>query len=297
MNAPEKLPHSPCTLGEGPIWDEENYSLIWVDITEGKVHELDVLEQRTRTLDVKDLVGSVALCDDGDLLIALKSGISLVDRKNGDIKKLLDPEEFLKDNRFNDGKCDPAGRFWIGSMNMDEETPSGNLYRLDSDLVCDRLLDELTISNGLAWSPDQKTFYHIDSPTMEVVAFNYNIDNGELTNRHTVITIPEKEGFPDGMTIDSEGMLWICHWGGWQVARWNPGTGEKLTSIKMPVSQVTCCTFGGKDYKDLYVTTARKGLTEKELKQEPEAGSTFLIKNCGHQGSAPFRFTLNDKVL
>jgi len=144
--------------------------------------------------------------------------------------------------------------------------------------------DKITISNGLAWSLTDRAFYYIDTPTMKVVRYDYDNGTGAIGNKETIINIPREAGFPDGMTIDSEGMLWIAHWGGWQVTRWNPATGLQLTSIKLPVSNVTSCTFGGDTLEDLYITSARKGLNETELRKQPLAGSLFVIKNFGHTG-------------
>lgn len=132
--------------------------------------------------------------------------------------------------------------------------------------------------------------YFIDSPTRKVVGYDYDRTNGELANKRTVITIAEQDGFPDGMTIDQEGMLWVAHWGGWQVARYDPGTGKKLFSVAMPVSQVTSCTFGGETMEDLYITSARKGLGKEELEKQPLAGSLFVVRNCGHKGLPANKF-------
>ena len=148
----------------------------------------------------------------------------------------------------------------------------------------------ITISNGLAWSLDHKVLYYIDTPTLEVVGYDFDMENGNITNKRTIINIPKEEGFPDGMTIDNEGMLWIAHWGGWQVTRWNPSTGKKLSAIKLPVSNVTSCIFGGESMKDLYITSARKGLSVAELEKQPLAGSLFVIKESGFTGVEAYTF-------
>jgi sugar lactone lactonase YvrE len=132
--------------------------------------------------------------------------------------------------------------------------------------------------------------YYIDTPTFEVVAYQFDAITGNISNKKVVIQIPKEDGYPDGMTIDTEGMLWIAHWDGWQVTRWNPFTGVKLSFIPMPVAKITSCCFGGPDLKDLFITSASKGLSEKALLEQPEAGSLFVIRNCGYQGIPAFQF-------
>jgi len=151
------------------------------------------------------------------------------------------------------------------------------------------MIANVSISNGLAWSVDHRTLYYIDSPTRQIVAFDFDDGRGAISNRRVVIQLGEEEGFPDGMTIDKEGMLWVGHWGGWQVARWNPQTGKKLLQIKLPVAKVTSCTFGGDLLQDLYITTAKVDLTANELREQPLAGSLFVVPNCG-EGLPPFEF-------
>ena len=157
-------------------------------------------------------------------------------------------------------------------------------------MVPEKKIEGVSISNGMAWSADQKTYYYIDTPTHEVVAYDYEKVTGQISNKRVIIRIGDHEGHPDGMTIDSEDMLWIAHWNGWQLTRWNPKTGEKLHTIKMPVAKVTSCTFGGKDLDSLFITTAKVDLTDEELKQQPLAGSLFIIEQCGFKGVRAVEF-------
>jgi sugar lactone lactonase YvrE len=225
----------------------------------------------------------------------MKSGLAFINRENGEVKLMYHPEVHLPENRFNDGKCDPAGRFWVGSMALSEKAGAGSLYMIEKDLMHSVKIAGVTISNGMAWSPDHRIFYYIDTPTFEVLAYDYDIITGNIRNKRVAIRIPKKEGFPDGMTIDKEGMLWIAHWEGWQVTRWNPHSGKMLLSIALPASKITSCTFGGNDLQDLYVTSAGIGLTEKQRGEQPLAGSLFIIKNCGYQGLETTAFDYHEK--
>ncbi len=274
-------------LGEGPVWDARTRALCWVDITSGHIHEFRFPDNNHSLLDTGEMVGAVALLPDGNYLAALQSGLAVIDRESGARKPLCHPEAARPGNRYNDGKCDPAGRFWVGTMALDEQPGAGSLYMLNSDLTTELKVEGVSISNGLAWSADQRTLYYIDSPTRRVQAFDFDKKTGNLSNRRVAFSIPEEEGSPDGMTIDREGMLWIAHWDGWQVARWNPANGEKLLGWRLPAARITSCTFGGDGMNDLFVTSARVGLSAKELASQPLAGAVFLIKNCGYGGWEP----------
>jgi sugar lactone lactonase YvrE len=219
----------------------------------------------------------------------LQEGIAIIPRAGGKKQIIADPEQEIPTNRFNDGKCSPDGHFWVGSMSLNEIDPSGSLYSLDEKFNVQKHEFGLTISNGLCWSLDKKYFYFIDTPTLRVVRYEYS--NGNVYNKQTVIQIDaSKDGYPDGMTIDMEGNIWIAHWGGWQVTRWNPVSGEKIDAIELPVSQVTSICFGGQDFKDIFITSARRGLSQDQLQSEPLAGATFHVKNTGHQGLPFYRF-------
>ena len=279
-----------CMLGEGPVWDHERQTICWIDILKGHIHEFNLNDAALKTINTNQLIGSIAICEDGHFLAALKNGLGTVNRDTGEVSIFSSPESHLAENRCNDGKCDPAGRFWIGSMSHLEKPDAGSVYVLDNDGSVNRKITKTTISNGMAWSPDELTFYFIDTPTSKVVAYRYNKESGEITDPEFVITIPLEDGYPDGMTIDEEGMLWIAHWNGWQISRWNPQTGKKLLKLSLPVANVTSCTFGGEDLNDLYITTARKGITETELAKQPLAGTLFVWKNSGYNGIPMVKF-------
>lgn len=267
-----------ATLGEGPVWDHHTQRLYWVDIMEKRIHLCDADGANARFLQLDQYVGAIAQREAGGLIAALQHGFYTVDVDSGELTPLSDPEQELAGNRFNDGKCDPAGRFWAGTMSLTNQPKAGALYRLDTDFSVQRMVEEIGISNGLAWTADAATMYYIDTHTRRVDAFDFDLESGTLRNRRTVIEIDTSEGSPDGMTIDEEGMLWIAHWGGWQVSRWNPVDGKKIGSIAIPASNVTSCSFGGADWNELFVTTARVGVNEERLTEQPYAGGVFKVK-------------------
>ena len=264
--------------------------ILWVDILTGEIHEFYPDRNEHKSFKIGSFVGSMALRTSGEIIAALKSGFTIINLETNTLSFIAHPEMHLLQNRFNDGKCDPAGRFWAGSMSMLGTPGTGSLYTLEADHSVIRKIEDVTCSNGLAWSNDCKTFYYIDTPTCEVVAYDYDLLSGNICNKRSVIQISPNEGYPDGMTIDIEGMLWIAMWDGWQVTRWNPQDGNLLQRIRLPVAKITSCTFGGDNLQDLYITSAKTGLTEDKLKAQPLAGSLFIIKNCGYQGMAAFEF-------
>jgi sugar lactone lactonase YvrE len=265
-------------------------TICWIDVIAGFIHQYNTLSHQHKTISVGQMIGCICQSADGNFIAGIKNGIAKIDRETGNIEMLAHPEKHIPGNRFNDGRCDPAGRFWAGTMALTEEEGAGNLYMMDHKGIVSKKIEGVSISNGLAWSADHKTLYYIDTPTQRVVAFNFDISNGHISNESVIITIPGEDGSPDGMTIDLDGMLWIAHWGGWQISRWDPATGKKLGNIKLPVSKVTSCTFGGETLEDLYITTASIDLSEKELKEQPLAGFLFVVRNCGYKGRKPVVF-------
>jgi len=206
-------------LGEGPIWDPDKQCLYWIDILAHKLHIHEPETQQNRIVDVGQPIGTVVPRASGGVIVALRDGSAHLDLISHDLTFLSEIEKKIDDNRFNDGKCDPAGRFWAGTMNFDSKTTSGALYCMDTDLTVTPKVSPVTISNGLAWSPDHSKMYYIDTPTRKVVAYEYDIDSGHIQNPTTVIQ-NNSEGHMDGMAIDQEGMLWIAFFHGSAVKRW-----------------------------------------------------------------------------
>lgn len=280
---------SKATLGEAPLWHARHQRLLWVDIEAGELHVFDPADGSDQAFAVGEALGTVVPRRGGGLMLAVERGFAAFDPDSGDLTHLVDPERDRPANRFNDGKCDPAGRFWAGTINRRREPGTAALYCLDVDLTVRRMLGGLTNSNGLVWSIDQRTFYHIDTPTRQVSAFDYRVETGEIANRRTVVFIPPEMGRPDGMTIDAEGMLWIALFRGGCVSRWDPRDGRLLGTVVVPASQVTACAFGGPDLETLYITTARTGLDEAALAAQPDAGGLFAARP-GVAGVEAFEF-------
>ena len=208
-------------------------------------------------------------------MLAVRDGFMSLNLETGKSSLVATPQNHNPDNRFNDGKCDPAGRFWAGTM----ETPTqkGALFRLDRDLSVRRMLGGVGCSNGIAWSFDNKTMYYIDTNTSKIDAFQYDITTGEISNRRTAVAIPESLGSPDGMTMDAKGNLWVAHWDGWCVCCWDPNTGHLTRKVALPVSRPTSCAFGGPGFATLYITSAAFGLDPTALKNQPGAGGIFCF--------------------
>ena len=265
-----------CQLGEGPFWFEDR--LWWVDIEAGKLHSVNGSGGDRASLSMGRRIGAVAPIDAEHFLVALEDGIGIFHRASGVIDLLAAPEKNQAGSRFNDGKCDAAGRFVAGTLNMAGRTGASALYSIGCGGAVEVLHAPATISNGLAWSADGATLYYIDSPTREIAAFPYDQETGRLGARSVVVRVPDAMGLPDGMDIDREGNLWVGHWGGNAVRCWSPRTGECLAEVPVPCSQVTSCCFGGPEWDLLYITTARVGLNEEQLRQEPLAGSLFVCQ-------------------
>jgi sugar lactone lactonase YvrE len=286
---PEQVCDTISLLGEGPVWDEQSQTITWIDILNGRIHQLGS-SGGTKTIEVGKMIGAVALTTGNRLIAAMENGFAFVDFQTKKVSLIHDPEAHIAGNRFNDGKCDEAGRFWAGSMSLNDEPGMGSLYVIDQSLHAKKILSRINLSNGLAWNADSTLFYHVDSPIREVSVYPFDIANGTLGEKKFSFQTPEVDGYPDGMTIDTEDKIWIAHYDGWEVCRWDPNTGEKLMTIKLPVSQVTSCTFGGPDLGDLYISTGRQTLNEDQLKDQPLAGSLFVVRNCGFHGRKVARF-------
>lgn len=280
-----------ATIGEGPIWDDRSQRLHWVDIPAGLVHRFAPADGSDSPLDLGQPVGCVGLGEYDGLVAAVRDGFALVEAGCDAPSRLIEVKHRGPGIRMNDGRCDPAGRFWAASMAWDHARQAGSLYRLAADgeaLGVTRVLDGLTIANGLDWSPDGSLLYYIDSDTQRVDVFDFDADRGALHGRRPFVRVRVADGQPDGMVVDAEGCVWVALFGGGRVRRYTPG-GQIDLEIALPVSLVTSLTFGGPELADVYITTARHRLTDEERARQTHAGSLFVCRP-GPTGKAAHRF-------
>jgi len=252
-------------LGEGPIWDDASRTLYWVDILGGKIHFYRPHEGSSGSIEAGRFVSCVALTASGDIVATVKDRVILL--RGGRATTLVEIREPER-NRFNDCKCDSAGRLWAGTMDMEEREPIGSLYVIDSSLKVRKALGGVTISNGIAWSRDDRLMYYIDSPRRAVEVYEFYPGEGRIGNMVKKIDLSKYQGIPDGMTIDSQGNLWVAIWGAGRVVSIDPIEGRILGEIRFPAPFASSCTFGGEEMETLYVTTAMnsvKGLPEHGL--------------------------------
>jgi sugar lactone lactonase YvrE len=274
-------------LGEGPHWEERAGELLWVDITEGRIHAWSPANGRVRT----ELVGAetsavIPRADAPGHVVA--AGHRLLVRDGESVRTLAVVEEDLTDNRFNDCKCDAQGRLWAGTMSRTRRPGTAALYRLVPGGEIERVIAGTTISNGLAWSPSGDTMYFIDSTTQRIAAFDFDARTGDVSDRRTLAEIDPTDGLPDGMTVDTEGGIWVCLFGGAAIRRYTP-EGRLDAAIPLPTTNPTSPVFGGPDLRTLYITTARHRLTPDQLATEPLAGAVLTL-DPGVQGLAGNRF-------
>ena len=263
-------------LGEGPLWDSRTGELLWVDIMAGLVHRFEPNSTVDRVFDVGQPVGAVVLRASGGYAFALRDGFAVGD---GDAITVVVPiESGRPDMRMNDGACDSRGRFWAGTMHLEYEPGAGALFCLDGAGTADTVVTGVTISNGIAWSPDDTTMYYVDTTTRGIDAFDYDAETGAIAGRRLLMTIERDAGFPDGLIVDSEGCIWVALWDGWGVRRYAPD-GAHLGTVDVPAARVTKAAFGGPDLGDLYITTAA---ADEPDDAQPYAGGLFRARPGAH---------------
>jgi sugar lactone lactonase YvrE len=272
MMIPELYIDARATLGESPIWDAKTQTLYWVDILERRVYA-----GAKGILQLQDYVGCIAPRKDGGLLIAQHRGIRLLAPNMKGFKRLCSPRGEPAHNRFNDGKCDPHGRLIAGTMDHNEKEASGSLYSISPEGLAKKLLRRVRISNGLTWSPDGRTLYFIDTPTRDILALDYDLGTGEIANARVIFHIEDSFGWPDGMTSDTDGNLWIAMWGGARVTQWRPD-GTLLEQFGIGALNVTSCIFGGAGMNELFVTTALAKTDPASFRRFPHAGGVFRME-------------------
>jgi sugar lactone lactonase YvrE len=269
---------APAELGEGPVWDARRHELIWVDVDRGLVHRR-APGRADVTLDAGQPVGCAVPRAGGGLALALRDGFALVEPGAREPRLVAPVEVDRHDTRMNDGAVDARGRLWAGTMSLHGDTRAAALYRLDPDLSVRRMLPGLSVSNGIGWSPDGATLYHVDTPRRRVDVYDFDDAPGAIAGRRATIAVDPELGHPDGLAVDSEGGVWVALWGGGAVVRYRPD-GVPDERVKLPVTNVTSCCFGDADLATLYVTTAARGPAG-----EPLAGAVFAC--CPGVGGLP----------
>jgi len=279
-------------LGEGAFWHPQRRSCCWVDIQESELFEyrLGSVGAVTSTHSavsrwrIPGNVSLIAEAADDHLILGVSGGLLRFNLVTGEHTQVVSFEPELPTNRCNDGGCDPLGRVWVGTMDRGCKDGAGSLYRVDTDGTVTRMLTKLSIPNGMAWSPDHKRMFFIDTPTQQVRAYLFDKDSGQIELERTVITVPSDWGMPDGMAMDAEGMLWIALYNGACVTRWDPATGELLDRIGLPALHVTNCAFIGDGLDSLLVTSASEGMSPEQLAAYPGSGDIFIISGMPVMG-------------
>jgi len=269
-------------LGEGPVWASDENRLYFVDIKAPAILWWNAEDGSTGRLAVPSEIGAIARRSKGGLVAALRSGLATIDVTNGEIDFFAHPERSVPENRFNDGKCDPHGRFWVASMHDPETQPTGRIWRVEPDRKTVGLDSGFVVGNGFGWNPQGDRMYFTDSSNRTIYQYEFDLQSGELGNRQIFAVIPTDQGYPDGLCVDAEGHVWSAHWDGWRITRYRPD-GSIERAISMPVPRPTSLAFGGADLDRLFVTSARINLSSEQLKEAPLSGALFELE-CGVRG-------------
>ncbi|MCK0158255.1 SMP-30/gluconolactonase/LRE family protein [Cellulophaga sp. F20128] len=282
-----------ANLGEGPVYFNDSEELVWLDINNGYVHVSDSISKENKIIYEGEKSSCIISISNEELLVADIDKLIRLNRSTGAITLFLKVDYKSTNIRFNDGKVDPYGNLWIGTMEMNGLLQKGNLYCVEPNKKISIKLKGVSISNGLAWSIDKKTMYFIDTAIRSIYAFDFD-NKSKISNQRILVTIPKQFGSPDGMTIDNKGNLWVAMWGGACVLCINPESGLILEKVEVDAPLVTSCVFGGQNMDILFITTAREGLKTKELEKYPYSGSIFSFRT-NVNGLKPNRFIINSK--
>lgn len=287
MSEIRRIGHSNDILGEGPVWDVQQQAFYWVDIRGLALRRYDWRTGVVESWTMPEMVGSLAVRAGGGLLLAMQKAIAYFDPGTGSFEQVAAPEAGRANMRFNDGKCDRQGRFWVGSMNDVSREPAGTLYRLDRKRGCIPMVTGIITPNSLAWSPDGKTMYFSDSRSQVIAAYPFDPATGDIGAPKAFFRT-EPPAIPDGATVDAQGYVWSALYGGWRVVRIAPD-GRLDRTIELPVQQPTSCQFVGPDLGVLFVTTAKQRLAPDELAAQPLAGA-LLAFDVGVRGVPEARY-------
>lgn len=266
-----------ASLGECPVWSTAEQALYWVDINAPSLNRFDPATGSNRAMPMPCSIGCFALRKRGGFVVALRDGVWLADAGGTLERKVAPPPYDPAHHRFNDGRCDPQGRLFAGTMNEKRDAPSAALYRIDADFRVTEVLDHLTISNGLAWSPDGRTMYHADTPTRTITVFAFDAATGTPSSGRLFAHFDAEDERPDGSAVDSDGCYWTTFYRGGRVVRFSPA-GDLLASYSVPARCPTMCAFGGADLRTLYVTSARQQRDAAELERLPQSGGIFAMR-------------------
>jgi sugar lactone lactonase YvrE len=269
--------HAGDELGEGVTWDASRQRLISVDIMRGRVHLFDPATSDLLTLTTGQPVGAAVPCRDGGLMLAVRDGFARLHLPGGAMTFVAHVELDRPGQRMNDGACDAVGRFWAGTMCMEERPGLGSLYRLDPDGSTHTMATGVGISNGIDWSLDGTCMYYVDSLTQRIDRFDFDPRSGAIANRRPFVTIDPASGCPDGLTVDAEGGVWVALWGGAAIHRYLPD-GSLDRVLALPVTHPTTCAFGGADFGDLYITSATIPLSDDQRRSQPLAGAVIRCR-------------------
>lgn len=265
-------------LGECPVWSREEGRLYWIDIAAQRLNRFDPTAGTNQVCRLPEQIGSFALREQGGMVVAMRSGFHFLDFDTGHLTAICDPEADKPENRFNDGRCGPDGCFWAGTMQdpADPARRNGSLYRLGTDLGCTRMVTDIGVSNGLAFSPDGKIMYFADTnrDVQTIWAFDFDADAGMIRNRRVFATTHELPGRPDGACVDAEGFYWSANVDGWQLVRFAPD-GRLDRTLKLPVQKPSMCAFGGENLEILYITSIGMSSSTPLEPGQPQAGSLF----------------------
>jgi sugar lactone lactonase YvrE len=263
-------------LGEGPVWDAAGSRLIWVDIIGQAVHFFDPADGEDTSVSVPGMPGIAIPRRAGGLVLAIDHGFGFLD-PDGRFEQVIELPQGTVTARMNDGNCDAAGRLWAGTVGLNGEPQAGALYRLDPDLTVTRVLDGITESNGIDWSPDDRLMYYVDSMERRVDVFDFDPDSGSIANRRPFAAVDDGEVLPDGLTVDAEGGVWVACWGGAAVRHFEPDR-SPAEIVSLPTPHITSPAFGGPALDRMFVTSAREGLSDEQRAQDGDAGAVFVCR-------------------
>lgn len=263
-------------LGESPLWDAVSGVLVWVDATGNRYHRLKPSTGKHETASMAAFTIALAFRETKGFIVCTDTTVFSVDSFGGTPTALTTGVFDGDDVRFNDGRVSPSGSLFLGSMHRKETEPEGALYQITGQGHQWKVQDATITSNGLGWSPDGRSFYYTDSIRKTIYAYDYDASQDTIANRRVFVDSKEDDGVPDGLCIDSEGCLWSARWNGWKVTKYDPA-GKRILDIPMPVAKPTSCTFGGVSLSDLFITSARVGLSDRHLIEKPQSGSLFVV--------------------